>query len=110
LQQISSQDENFFAVNIAFADGQQNFEGLVVKKQFGSNTALNFGREWRALTLKAELFDFAYAITVHKAQGSQAKRVILFEERFKQMSDLDWRRWLYTAVTRAEEELIILGE
>jgi len=36
--------------------------------------------------------------------------VILFEERFKQMSDLDWRRWLYTAVTRAEDELIILGD
>lgn len=110
LQQIRSQDEHFFAVNIAFDDAGQNFEGLAVKKQFGANTALNFGREWRALTLKAELFDFAYAITVHKAQGSQAKRVILFEERFKQMSDLDWRRWLYTAVTRAEEELIILGE
>lgn len=110
LQQIRDQDENFFAVNIAFEDGQQNFEGLVVKKQFGANTALNFGRQWRALTLKAELFDFAYAITVHKAQGSQAQRVILFEERFKQMSDLDWRRWLYTAVTRAEEELIILGD
>jgi len=26
------------------------------------------------------------------------------------MSDLDWRRWLYTAVTRAEDELIILGD
>lgn len=110
LQQIRDQDENFFVVNITFEDGQQNFEGLVVKKQFGANTALNFGRQWRALTLKAELFDFAYAITVHKAQGSQAQRVILFEERFKQMSDLDWRRWLYTAVTRAEEELIILGD
>ena len=60
--------------------------------------------------MKGDLFDFGYALTVHKAQGSQAKRVILFEERFKQMSNLDWRRWLYTAVTRAEEELIILGD
>jgi len=93
-----------------FDDEEQDFEGLAVKKQFGSTTSLNFGKELRALTLKAELFDFAYALTVHKAQGSQASRVILFEERFKQMSDLDWRRWLYTAVTRAEDELIILGD
>ena len=57
-----------------------------------------------------DLFDFGYALTVHKAQGSQARRVLLFEERFKQMNDEDWYRWLYTAVTRAEEELIIIGK
>lgn len=110
LQRISSKDENFYEAKILFDDDDSLFEGLIVKKQFGSSSALNFGRELRALTLQAELFDFAYALTVHKAQGSQARRVILFEERFKQMSDLDWRRWLYTAVTRAEEELIILGD
>jgi len=54
-----------------------------------------------------DLFDFGYALTVHKAQGSQAKRVILFEERFPKMTDDEWKRWLYTAVTRAEEELYI---
>jgi len=110
IQRIVNKDENFYEVKILFDDEEQEFEGLAVKKQFGSTTSLNFGKELRALTLKAELFDFAYALTVHKAQGSQASRVILFEERFKQMSDLDWRRWLYTAVTRAEDELIILGD
>jgi hypothetical protein len=50
-----------------------------------------------------------YVLTVHKAQGSQAKRVILFEERFQKMTDDEWKRWLYTAVTRAEEELYIFG-
>jgi exodeoxyribonuclease-5 len=110
IQTISSVNDNFYEVKILFDDEEQEFEGLAVKKQFGSSTALNFTKETRALTLQAELFDFAYALTVHKAQGSQARRVILFEERFKQMSDLDWRRWLYTAVTRAEEELIILGD
>lgn len=110
LQRIHDRDEHFYEVVVAFDDSAVSFEGLAVKKQFGAATTLSFTRELRALTLKAELFDFAYALTVHKAQGSQATRVILFEERFKQMSDLDWRRWLYTAVTRAQEELIILGE
>lgn len=54
-------------------------------------------------------FDFGYALTVHKAQGSQASRVLLFEERFSKMSDDDFRRWLYTAVTRAEKELYIIA-
>lgn len=110
LQRIISKDDNFYDLKILFDDEEQVFEGLAVKKQFGSSSAMNFTRENRALTLQADLFDFAYALTVHKAQGGQATRVILFEERFKQMSDLDWRRWLYTAVTRAEEELIILGD
>ena len=82
----------------------------MVAKQFNSPQTISFNGQDRYLLKKADLFDFAYALTVHKAQGSQAKRVIVFEERFKQMSDEDWRRWLYTAVTRAEEELIIIGD
>ena len=54
-------------------------------------------------------FDFGYALTVHKAQGSQAKRVVVFEERFPKMDDDTFRRWLYTAITRAEKELYIIG-
>ncbi|MGI5897587.1 MAG: ATP-dependent DNA helicase [Candidatus Dojkabacteria bacterium] len=56
------------------------------------------------------LFDFGYAFTVHKAQGSQSEKVVLFEERFAQMSDDIWRRWLYTGVTRAVSELYIIGK
>jgi len=69
---------------------------------------LNF-TDKRSKVMAGDLFDFGYALTVHKAQGGQAKKVVLFEERFKKMSDQQWRRWLYTAVTRAEEELIIFG-
>lgn len=100
----------FYEMKIDLDDqAEKGFEGQVLKSQFGAKEAMNFTYQ-RRKTLKVDLFDFAYAITVHKAQGSQAKRVILFEERFKQMSDDDWRRWLYTAVTRAEEELIIIGD
>lgn len=110
LQRISDEGEEFYNLKIDFDDEDQSFEGLAVAKQFGATKSLNYGKEFRQLTLKADLFDFAYALTVHKAQGSQASRVIVFEERFKQMSDDDWKKWLYTAVTRAEEELIIVGE
>ncbi len=58
---------------------------------------------------RGDLWDFGYALTVHKAQGSQSPRVLVFEERFARSSDEDWRRWLYTAVTRAQQELTVVG-
>jgi exodeoxyribonuclease-5 len=56
---------------------------------------------------EAELFDYGYALTVHKAQGSQWKSVILFDESGG-MSASEKRCWLYTGITRAEEELLIV--
>lgn len=55
------------------------------------------------------VFDYGYALTVHKAQGSQAKKVVVLEERSQHMDSEDWKRWLYTGVTRAEEQLYIFG-
>jgi len=51
-------------------------------------------------------FDYGYALTVHKAQGSQWDDVVLFDESF---AFRDTRaRWLYTAITRAAERLTIV--
>jgi len=91
-------------------DGEDKiYKGLISKEQFMSNAALNFTNR-RSAVMAGDLFDFGYALTVHKAQGSQAKRVILFEERFSKMDDEMWRRWLYTGITRAEEELYIIPQ
>lgn len=55
---------------------------------------------------EAEEFDYGYAITVHKAQGSQWDNVMLFDEAwcFRQ----DRQRWLYTGITRAAESLTVV--
>ncbi|MEQ9244565.1 MAG: ATP-dependent RecD-like DNA helicase [Nitratireductor sp.] len=51
-------------------------------------------------------FDYGYALTVHKAQGSQWDEVVLFDESY---AFRDTRqRWLYTAFTRASERLTIV--
>lgn len=105
---LETYDKDWYIAEIAMDGEEKNYKGLIAVEQFNNDTALNF-TDKRAQTMKGDLFDFGYALTVHKAQGSQAKRVILFEERFKQMSDEEWRRWLYTAVTRAEEELYIFA-
>lgn len=105
---LELKDEAYYDAEIEMDGEETPYHGRISKEQFGSDTALNF-TDKRAYIMAGDLFDFGYALTVHKAQGSQARRVILFEERFKQMSDDQWRRWLYTAVTRAEEELYIFA-
>lgn len=106
---VTSGENHFKKAEINLDDEQAVYRGLILLDQFGSLGPLNLTRQ-RARTLEGDLFDFGYALTVHKAQGSQAPKVIVFEERFAKMDDETWRRWLYTAVTRAEEELWVIGE
>ena len=52
--------------------------------------------------------ELAYALSVHKAQGSESKTIILVvtsDAKFMLNKQL-----LYTAITRAKEKLVILGE
>jgi exodeoxyribonuclease-5 len=58
------------------------------------------------LEKKHQSFFYGYAITTHKAQGSQWDRVCVVDESrcFRQ----DAEKWLYTAVTRAAKSVTIL--
>jgi exodeoxyribonuclease-5 len=51
-------------------------------------------------------FDFGYAISCHKAQGSEFDKVIVFDE--SKSFPGESKRWLYTAITRAKKKLIII--
>lgn len=55
---------------------------------------------------KFDEFDYGYAITVHKSQGSQWDNVYLFDESFAFKENRT--RWLYTAVTRAAKKITIV--
>ena len=56
--------------------------------------------------LRAYEFDYGYAVTVHKFQGSEAEKVIVYDEW---LGDKDYhRRWLYTAVTRSSKMLVVV--
>lgn len=105
---IQRKDEIWYEAEIAMDGEVEVYQGLVSVDQFNKIEPMNFTKE-RYRIIEGDLFDFGYALTVHKAQGSQAERVILFEERFKKMTDEEWRRWFYTGVTRAEKELFVVG-
>ncbi|MGP6089773.1 ATP-dependent DNA helicase [Antarctobacter jejuensis] len=64
-------------------------------------------RDWKEKRLLTEA-TFGWAITAHKAQGSQWENVIVWDDGLGR-SEIDRRRWLYTAITRAERGLVLLA-
>lgn len=52
-------------------------------------------------------FTYGYAITCHKAQGSEWDKVLVIEEKFP-FDKVEHARWLYTAVTRSSEKLVLV--
>lgn len=51
-------------------------------------------------------FTYGYALTVHKAQGSQWDHITLFDESFAFREHRT--RWLYTGLTRAAESITVV--
>lgn len=109
IREIREEDEKWYKALIEMDDEKNMYDGYISREQFNNPQSLNF-TEQRSKTVHGDLFDFGYALTVHKAQGSQSPKVILFEQRFKNMDDEMWKKWLYTGITRAENELFIIGE
>jgi len=69
-------------------------------KQFGQEKPDNssyIGRDY------PNPFDYAYAITCHKAQGDEWGRVLVVEQK---CSNWDHCRWTYTAASRAKELVV----
>lgn len=52
---------------------------------------------------------FSYAVTCHKSQGGQWNTVFVEQPYLPDGIDLDYLRWLYTAMTRAKEKLYLIG-
>jgi exodeoxyribonuclease-5 len=108
IHSIEPHKEHWYNASIEFPDEGRTYYGALCKAQFNSPTIVENVKGINFKDIGAR-FDFGYALTVHKAQGSQARTVVLFEERFIKSDDEQWRRWLYTAITRARENLYIIA-
>ena len=109
------EDEPRVRVEVLMLDDNCIFSGHVNVAQFGRKElfTLDTLRETYPDTKfnKVEdgglLFDYGYALTGHKSQGSQYG-VVVVDSYVPGMIDPDTkRRWLYTATTRASEQLVI---
>lgn len=58
------------------------------------------------LRKESDEFTYGYALTVHKAQGSQWDDLVLFDESYAFREHRS--RWLYTALTRAAEKVTVV--
>ena len=106
LQLVNVPEKNIFngdigkitAIESGRTVGKKN-ESITV--DFDGNEVSYSRMEWNQLRL-------AYCISIHKAQGSQFKMVLL--PIVQQFSRMLQRNLLYTAITRAAEKLVLIGE
>lgn len=83
-------------------DGGKSVKVGVHREFFiGENDEIPF-----ALRRGSDEFDYGYALTVHKAQGSQWDNVLLFDESWAFRENRT--QWLYTALTRAAERITVV--
>lgn len=66
--------------------------------------AIKNDKYFNALQIK-----FAYAMTCHKTQGGQWPIVLVEQPYLPDGEDISYLRWLYTALTRAQEKLYLIG-
>lgn len=105
LQLVNNPEQNVFNGDIGIivameaAKGQKTPNKITI--DFDETEVTYEKNEWTQFTL-------AYCTSIHKAQGSEFKMVIL--PIVRQFSRMLQRNLLYTAVTRASDFLIMLGE
>ncbi len=91
-------DENnqlYNAVKEDYASESSNYKRFLKIKQ---------NPHFNALQVK-----FSYAMTCHKSQGGQWNTVFIEQPYLPEGPDQNYYRWLYTAMTRAQERLFLLG-
>lgn len=97
------------------SDSNENYKFLQIDKRLiteGVNTLDNktlyrLNKNWRTRHLIPCEFAYGYCITGHKSQGSEWDKVVVLEENFP-FDSTEHARWLYTAVTRASQKLVLI--
>ncbi|GAJ25336.1 RecD-like DNA helicase YrrC [Liquorilactobacillus sucicola DSM 21376 = JCM 15457] len=106
LHLVNSPEDNVFNGDIGEVVGIETAKESKDKKEkmiisFDGNEVSYTSKDWNKLKL-------AYCMSIHKAQGSEFKLVVL--PLVHQYARMLKRNLLYTAITRAQNLLILLGE
>ncbi|WP_240002405.1 ATP-dependent DNA helicase [Oleisolibacter albus] len=119
LDDIVDEGSLYFSATVADEDGnaigpvgpEGKRERLrLYKGHFEDHHVLDKDRHDRDWKEKRRLVEatFGWAITGHKAQGSQWENIIVWDDGLGRTAE-DRARWLYTAITRAEKGLVVLA-
>ncbi len=88
--------------NLLYQEVQKDYQNETSKYKKFIKTKQN--KYFNSLQVK-----FSYAMTCHKSQGGQWKTIFVEQPYLKDGVNKDYMRWLYTAITRAEEKLYLIG-
>lgn len=81
------------AKNIGIEPNSKEFQKFIFEDSYFNSLKIKFG----------------YAITCHKAQGSEWENVYLDAKTFISTASKDYLRWLYTAITRSSKSLYLIN-
>ena len=74
------------------------------KSKFKQFLAIKNNKYFNALQVK-----FSYSMTCHKSQGGQWNTIFIEQPYLPDGPSVEYLRWLYTAITRAQEKLYLIG-
>ena len=91
-----------------FEEVIMDYQALKEGKPFlTSEQAYQIYRRSDLKNLEPVEFNYGYAITGHRAQGSEWDKVLVFEEKFP-FDKEEHARWLYTSCTRSSQKLVLV--
>lgn len=110
--------KNVYELTVSIDGYEHPYSGLVYNGCFGKEKYDEAADEIQEKKYKAiiknsnhgsiDLCDFGYAITTHKSQGSEFKKVICFIEGYWDAEYM--KKFIYTGVTRAKEKLFLITQ
>jgi len=97
------------AASLSFEESNKLYQEIAmdyahIKTNYKRLQAIKNDKYFNALQVK-----FSYAVTCHKSQGGQWKSVFVEQPYLASLDQPEFVRWLYTAITRAEEKLYLIG-
>lgn len=97
------------SASLSYEESNQLYEAVMEdyadeKSKYKKLLAVKKNKYFNALQVK-----FSYAMTCHKSQGGQWKTVFIEQPYLKNGVNKEYYRWLYTAVTRAQEKVYLIG-
>ena len=99
---INSPALDFNAMNNLYQEILKDY--MNIKTKYKRHLAVKNNSFFNALQVK-----YAYSFTCHKSQGGQWKSIFLEYPYLPNGMDKDFFRWLYTAITRAQNKLHLIG-
>lgn len=106
-------DFNEYTIKIAKSTNNYAEKGQIWRRYFTTvesfESNMDIVQPKRRAVIKKKSFDFGYAHTIHKSQGSTYNEIILdFEDLTKVRNLSDYKELLYVALSRAKSKITVL--